>query len=133
MMHVMPMWIPMMMPVVEVLLFCSSFMQSQGGFSTARKRWIGQWCYFSIAPLAFGEPRAKVRALGSAGSCVWEEENHMGSRASLPAYAPLLLPTPQEGRHSKHRTGISVVNHPHYWTQFMKKTHSDVNFCNTPC
>lgn len=71
MMHVTPMWIPMMMPVVEVLLFCSSFMQSQGGFSTARKRRGGQWCHSSIAPRAFGELKS---ALGSAGSCVWEEE-----------------------------------------------------------
>lgn len=38
MMHVTPMWMPMMIPVVEVLLFCSSFMQSQGGFSAARRR-----------------------------------------------------------------------------------------------
>lgn len=38
MMHVTPMWIPMMMLVVEVLLFCSSFMQSHGGFSTAQRK-----------------------------------------------------------------------------------------------
>lgn len=38
MMHVTPMWMPMMIPVVEVLLFCSSFMQSQGGFSAARRK-----------------------------------------------------------------------------------------------
>lgn len=113
MMHVTPMWIPMIMPVVEVLLFCSSFIQSQGGFSTARKRWIGQWCYSSIVPLASEEPRAKVRALGSTRSCVWEEENHVGNRFA-PAYAPPLLPAPQEGRHSKHRIGISVVSQPHY-------------------
>lgn len=58
MMHVTPMWIPMMMPVVEVLLFCSSFMQSHGGFSTAKRKGEkgGQCCYFPIAPPAFGEP-----------------------------------------------------------------------------
>lgn len=117
MMHVTPMWIPMMMPVVEVLLFCSSFMQSQGGFSTARKRRRGQWCYSSIAPLASGELRAKVRALGSAGSCAWEEENHMGSRSSLPACA---APYSQHGRHSKHRTGISVVSQLHYLATVMR-------------
>lgn len=38
MMHVTPMWMPMMIPVVEVLLFCSSFMQSQGGFRAARRK-----------------------------------------------------------------------------------------------
>lgn len=36
-MHVTPMWIPMMMPVVDVLLLCSSFRQSHGGFSTGRR------------------------------------------------------------------------------------------------
>lgn len=107
MMHVTPMWIPMMMPVVEVLLFCSSFMQSQGGFSTARKRRGGQWCYSSIAPLVFGDLKSEPWAVLGA---VYGKR----SRGFLPAYAPPLLPASQEGRHSKHRTGISVVSQPHY-------------------
>lgn len=135
MMHVTPMWIPMMMPVVEVLLFCSSFMQSQGGFSTARKRRRGQWCYSSIAPLAFGEPRAKVRALGSAGSCVWEEENHKGSRSSLPAYAAPLLPAWETQQAQDWNICSEPAPLPGYCheTQLMQKTHSDVNFCNATC
>lgn len=56
MMHVTPMWMPMMIPVVEVLLFCSSFMQSQGGFSAARRRGErgGQRCWFPAACLPVG-------------------------------------------------------------------------------
>ena len=82
MMHVTPMWIPMMMPVVEVLLFCSSFMQSQGGFSTARRRGTeGQWCCLTVGLPASGELRAKAGAWVVLGAVYGAEERRWGVTA----------------------------------------------------
>lgn len=128
------MWIPMMMPVVEVLLFCSSFMQSQGGFSTARKK----------------EERGSVVLFASWSSSFWGAQGKSGTlghkqgkriAAWGPGWvtkaAPLLL-VPQQSGPSKHRTGRSIESQPHYpgccyYMLLMNKNKSDVNFYKPLC
>lgn len=105
----------MMMPVVEVLLFCSSFMQSQGGFSTARKR--RREVSGATLPLLLqllGSPEPKSESWTVLGAVYRKRRTMWEAGALLPAYAPPLLPAPQEGRHGKDRTGMSVVSQPHY-------------------
>ena len=125
MMHVTPMWIPMMMPVVEVLLFCSSFMQSQGGFSTARRkgeRGVSSAVFLLLLQL-LGSPRAKVGAWVVLGAVYEEEESRVGSQGGhcLPKQLPCSWYCS-----CKHRTRRSIESQPHYpgccyWKQLTNK------------
>lgn len=61
-----------------------------------------------------GSPEPKSESWTVLGAVYRKRRTMWEAGALLPAYAPPLLPAPQEGRHGKHRTGMSVVSQPHY-------------------